>query len=142
MRFWEMHAMTKSLYNRHAVEICDKWNITRMELELLMFLAGNPGCDTASEIIRVRMFAKSHVSASVKSLAERGFVESYYKDGNKKTVHLRLTPAASLIVYEGGELFERFSAMLFDNFTPDEKQNFELMLNRVANNVRNNQNKF
>ena len=102
-----------------------------------MFLASNPACDTASEMIRERMFTKSHVSASVKALTERGLVECFHKDGNNKTVHLRITPAAALIIYDGGELFERFSGILFKGFSQKEKQDLELLLNKVAENVRN-----
>ena len=61
-------------YARMELEVCAKHGLTRLETDILLFLANNPGYDTARDIVAVRMIAKSHVSASVETLLGQRFV--------------------------------------------------------------------
>ena len=53
------------LYTRMELEVCARHGLTRLETDILLFLANNPAYDTAKDIVEVRMIAKSHVSASI-----------------------------------------------------------------------------
>ena len=68
--------------------ICEKYELTYMEFTVLMFLANNPQYDTATQIVRYRHLAKSHVSVSIRSLQERGLILGEHKGGNHRTIHL------------------------------------------------------
>lgn len=48
---WENQNAIKTLYAKCVDEICVKHNITRMKLDILLFLANNPHFDSAKEII-------------------------------------------------------------------------------------------
>ncbi len=84
-----------------------------MELTILLYLANNPGHDTASEIIKKRHLTKSHVSTSISSLIDKGLLRKEYRENNRKTEHLLLTEACDGIIRDGRagqqQFFDRVS---------------------------------
>ena len=101
MLFLKTALRAQKSYSRLMEPVCKRWNLTHNELDVLLFLANNPVHDTATDIVEVRHLTKSHVSASVKTLQARGYLQRVFLDGNHKTVHLRLTPAAGPVVEQG-----------------------------------------
>ncbi len=85
---WEHQNALKTLYARCIEEVCTAYKLTRMELDILLFLANNPCYDTATDIIEIRYLAKSQVSSSIRLLEEKGFLRKEYAGHNRKTAHL------------------------------------------------------
>ena len=92
--FWDDIFLLRKLYDRSLEPVCKKYKLTKMELDILLFLGNHPSFDTATEIVERRKLAKSHVSISIKALERRHYLERIYLDGNRKTAHLRLLPPA------------------------------------------------
>ena len=82
-----------------------------------------------------RHLAKSHISAGIEALAGRGLLERSWQEGNRKTIHLRLTAAADPIVEEGRALQRRYGELLFRGFTQEEICRLSRWLDRVTENV-------
>ena len=110
---WEHQNAIKTLYSKCVEKVCEQHGITRMELDILLFLANNPLFDTATDIVEVRYLSKSQVSASIKTLEKGGYLEKYYEDDNRKTVHLRICDTASPIIADGQAAQEKFLEVLF-----------------------------
>ena len=51
----------KRLYEEQFEEICQKYQITQNEADILAFLANNPDYDTARDIVEIRMITKSYI---------------------------------------------------------------------------------
>lgn len=134
--FWEQHALAKSLYADCLENVCKAHGMTRMELDILLFLANNPQYDTAADMVEIRQLAKSHVSMAVKSLTEQGLLTRHYKSGNKKTVHLRLTEKAAPIVRDGREAQEKFISILYAGFSGEEAQECRKLFCKILENIR------
>ena len=130
--FWD----GKELYERTVMPVCRKFNLTYMEFTVLMFLKNNPQYDTAAQIVKVRQLTKSHVSMSLKSLQERGFVEGVYHPGNNKTLHLRLTAAAEAAVEAGLAAQAEFGARLVRGFTKEEVAQLQYLTERIHENMK------
>ena len=123
------------LYNSLFGSLLEKYQLTQLEADILLFLANNPPFDTARDIVDKRHLAKSHVSAGVESLASRGLLERSRQDGNRKTIHLRLTGEAAPIVEEGRAVQARYGELLLDGFTSQEREQLFRSLERVGENV-------
>ena len=123
------------LYNSLFGSLLEKYQLTQLEADILLFLANNPPFDTARDIVDKRHLAKSHVSAGVESLASRGLLERSRQDGNRKTIHLRLTGEAAPIVEEGRAVQARYGELLLDGFTSQERGQLFRPLERVGENV-------
>lgn len=117
---WEHQNAVKTLYAKCIGPVCVKHNLTRMELDILLFLANNPCFDTATDIIEVRYLSKSQVSASIKSLEKAGYIRKSYTEENHKTAHLLICEGTSLIIQDGRDAQERFLEIMLQGFTQEQ----------------------
>lgn len=132
---WEHQNAIKTLYSRCVEKVCDGHGITRMELDILLFLANNPSYDTATDIIEIRYLSKSQVSASIKLLEQQGFLRKEYTGQNRKTAHLRICDAAAGILRDGRAAQETFLAVLLDGFSPEELDAMKRFNKRIRENI-------
>lgn len=123
------------LYNRLFLPLLDRYGLTQAEADILLFLANSPGHDTAHDIVERRHLAKSHISSGVDRLAARGLLERFLHEGNRKTIHLRLTDAALPIIVEGRVLQARYGELLADGFSKAELRQLQRFLDRIIQNV-------
>ena len=123
------------LYGLLFLPLLERYGLTQLEADILLFLANNPGYDTARDMAEKRHLAKSHISAGIEALAGRGLLERSLQEGNRKTIHLRLTAAADPIVEEGRALQRRYGELLFRGFTQEEICRLSRWLDRVTENV-------
>lgn len=123
------------LYHRLFAPLLATYGLTQTEADILLFLANNPEYDTAHDIVEQRHLAKSHISAGVEALAGRGLLERYQREGNRKTIHLHLTEAASPIIKEGRSQQQRYGRLLFAGLSKSEIRQLMRLLDHVAQNV-------
>lgn len=117
---WEHQNAVKALYAKCVEAVCARHEVTRMELDILLFLANNPCFDTAKEMVEVRYLSKSQVSDSIRLLEERGCLRKEYEGNNRKTIHLKLCPPAEALIRDGREAQERFLSALLKGFSREE----------------------
>lgn len=128
--------LARRSYDHVITPVCTRHNITRMELDVLLFLANNPGRDTAAELISLRGLTKSHVSAAVAGLAMRGLLARSHRDGNRKTVHLTLLPAAAPIIADGQAAQQQLAKALIAGFSDEELTVLNGAAERIIENMR------
>ncbi len=132
---WEHQNAIKTLYANCVGEICVKHGITRMELDILLFLANNPLYDTATDIVEIRYLSKSQVSSSIKLLEEHGYIRREYSQDNKKTAHLKICAPAASVIEDGRRAQENFLAVILQGFTENEIENMKQYFARMWNNI-------
>lgn len=132
---WEHQNAVKALYSSCVEAVCVEHNITRMELDILLFLANNPCFDTASDIIDIRYLSKSQVSSSIKLLEQHGYLRKEYFGCNRKTAHLKICESAAQIIHDGQTAQERFLSILLDGFSKEEMNAMKQFNNRILCNI-------
>ena len=90
MFFWDKHKTITNCYEMIARSVCEKYQLTQMEYDILMFLHNNPQHNTAAEIVKIRKSTKSHVSTSLKELEKKGLIQRIQSAENKKHVEIVL----------------------------------------------------
>ena len=98
----------EEVYKNMISPVYEKYKLTYMEFTVLMFLANNPQYNTATQIVRYRHLAKSHVSISIRSLQERGLILGEHKGGNHRTIHLSVSDKARDIIAVGRAAQNKF----------------------------------
>lgn len=136
MEFWEIQSLMKTLYSDCLEPVCEAHQLTRMELDILLFLANNPQFDTAASIIEMRHLTKSHVSISVRDLETRGLLTKSYVPGNRKTVHLSITSSAERIIADGRDAQNAFYQIAFRNFSEEDLNTLRQSFSQIAENIR------
>ena len=111
----------KRCYVHEMAEVLSRWQLTSMELDVLLFLGNNPDCDTASDMVQLRQLTKSHVSKAVERLTELGLVLQQRDEMNRRRIHLHLAEAAQPILREGRAAQKRFVEVLTRGLSDEDK---------------------
>lgn len=135
-QFWTNQAHIKSLYANCIEPVCHKYGLTRMELDIILFLANNPQFNTATEIIENRCLTKSHVSLSVNTLVKKGYLMKNKSSHNRKTIHLSFCSSADPVIQDGQAAQKSFASVLFQGFSPEDYQQILLFFERINQNVK------
>ncbi len=129
--------LAKKRYAQLLEPVCREFDVTKNELDVLLFLANNPGLDRAADIVNLRQISKSHVSLSVANLEQRGLLYRVYDPEDRRTAHLKLTEAALSITREGNRLQQEFFSRVFAGLTDEEFALWRSILDRVCSNIKN-----
>lgn len=135
MHFWDQHKVITYYYESLSKSIYEKYNLTKMEYDILMFLYNNPQFNTAADIVKVRKSTKSHVSIALKDLEKKGMIERRQNPNNKKIIEIFLLEKAKKISDEGMNLQKRLMHNLLDGFSDDEKKMCKIMFDKIAANA-------
>lgn len=123
-------------YARVLENVCEPWDLTRNELDVVLFLANNPGMDRAVDIVNRRGLSKSHVSLSVSNLEARGLLTRQADPVDRRTVHLKLTPEAGEIARVGRAAQRAFFAQVYAGLTEEEIRFWQGILSKVSRNIQ------
>ena len=135
--YFDTMAKAQKGYARLLDPICKKWELTRSELDVMLFLANNPGFDRAVDIVNNRGLSKSHVSLSINSLESRGLLLRQEDPADRRTVHLKLTEAALPITDAGRMAQKRFFSYLHQGVTREQIEMMVDLARKVSENIKN-----
>jgi DNA-binding MarR family transcriptional regulator len=125
----------KRLYHRCFKPVSQRWKLTQHELDVLLFLANNPGRDTARDMVELRGLTKSHVALSVDHLTARGLLSQQTDPADRRRTHLCLHPAADPIVAMAQQAQQAFSRQLFQGLSSQELVLLGGLLSKIFRNV-------
>lgn len=135
MIFWEKQKVLTTFYEKMTKPVCEKYNLTQMEYDIVMFLYNNPEYKTASDIVKIRKLAKSHVSSGLASLESKGYISKHYQDGNKKSVILEITAMSENLIHDGKQAQTAFGQTIFDGFSEEEMNLCRNMFSKMCENA-------
>ena len=136
MHFWDQHKTITRYYEILMSSVCEKLcsNLHRSKT-ILMFLHNNPQYRTAADIVRVRKSTKSHVSTSLKTLEDRGFIAKKTDPVNKKHIELDLLEPANEIVRDGLLAQRQFAEQMLRGLTPEDIAVCKRVFQQVCSNA-------
>jgi MarR family transcriptional regulator for hemolysin len=135
--YFDAMLRAKKGYSRVMDPVCREHDLTRNELDVMLFLANNPDYDRAVDIVTNRGLAKSHVSMSVSSLEERGLLERIPDPADRRTIHLKLTEKAKEITDVACRRQKQFLDYLHQGVTEEQLEMMRLFAERVHENIKN-----
>ena len=135
MYFWDKHKTITSYYELLSGEVCDQYELTQMEYDIIMFLHNNPHHNTAAEIVRIRKSTKSHVSSSLKKLENKGLIKRKQSKDNKKHIEIVLLDDAALIVDAGLNAQKQFAHNVLRGLTEEETRLCIRVFDKICNNA-------
>ena len=135
--YFDVMAAAKKSYSRLLDPICRKWELTRNELDVMLFLYNNPEFDRAADIVSHRGIAKSHVSLSVANLEEKGLLEKEFDPNDRRITHLRLREEGEQIAQEARDLQMRYFSSLYQGISEDEFEIWRRITQKVCDNIEN-----
>ena len=133
--YFETMLRARKGYSRVMDPICQQWDLTRNELDVILFLYNNPDYDRASDVAARRGMAKSHVSLSVNSLEEKGLLRRRADPADRRAVHLELIGDAGDIAAQGRAAQSAFFGRIYAGLTVEEIAVWSRMAEKVSTNI-------
>lgn len=121
----------QKFYDRQFLPILERTHLTMREVHVLLFLANNPGYDTARDITALRGLSKSQVSQAVDLLTAEGLLQRTPDQRDRRVVHLSITEAGEPLTRECRAMQGRCSQQLLAALTPAEQVQFRALLKKV-----------
>ena len=137
VNYFDVMAVAKKHYAKLLEPICKQWELTRNELDILLFLYNNPEYDRAADIVSHRGIAKSHVSMSVASLEEKGLLIRRFDENDRRTAHLELRDSGSAIAAQAREKQMQFFTLLYKGISQEEFELWKKIQTKVYKNIEN-----
>lgn len=134
-QYWDHLYLTKKVYHQTLEPVCEKYQITRMELDILLFLANNLQFDTAKDIIEHRGLTKSHVSISIQSLEKKGYLKRVSYPENHKNLHLSLLESSKIIIEDGRQAQQDLFKKLFAHLEEEHFHYLKETLSQITKNA-------
>ena len=135
MHFWDQHKNITNYYEKLTSSICQKYKLTQLEYDILMFLHNNPKYNTASDIVRIRKSTKSHVSTSLKNLENKKLIFKKKNKENRKYYEIFLLDTANIIIKNGKKIQEQFIEDLFEGISEDDMVIFKKVFDKICKNA-------
>lgn len=88
--------------------LCERAGMAQGAVDILLFLANNPGLDTARDICLYRNLKPSLVSLHVENLVREGYLERRPVPGDRRKCGLRCTERALPIIRDGQAVQQAF----------------------------------
>jgi len=133
--YFDILSQSQKAYSRYLEPVCRKWELTRSELDVLLFLYNNPDCDRAADIVTRRGMTKSHVSLSVANLAELGHLQRSFSPVDRRNAHLSLTEQGRIIAAEGREAQLDFFRRLHQGIPEAELRIWQATADKICQNI-------
>ena len=105
--------------------------LTLGEVHVLLFLANNPGCDTARDVTELRGMSKSQVSQAVELLVSRDLLRRAADGADRRVVHLEITEAGAALAARSQAIQAACGRRLLESLTPEESDQFSRLLAKV-----------
>lgn len=135
--FFDILGQSQKVYSKLLEPVCRKWDLTRSEVDVLLFLYNNPQYDRAADIVVHRGMAKSHVSMSVASLADRGLLERLESPEDRRAVRLQLSGEGKTVAADAQKAQRQFFDLLYLDISEEELVIWEKINQKVCKNIEN-----
>ena len=120
--YFAYYAKIDKVYRKLCALEVAEYCFTPNEIVVLMFLANNPGYDSASDIAHFRNISKGLVAKSVETLCERGYLKAGKDLKDRRLIHLSLTEKSDDIVTRLRKCRQEFAGKLYDGVPREDME--------------------
>ena len=115
--------------------LCRREGLAPNGVDILLFLANNPGLDTARDVCTYRGLKPGIVSFHVEKLVQEGYLERRAVAGDRRKTQLLCTEKAQPVIARGREVQERFFARLLQNTDAATREAFFRTMEVIGKNL-------
>lgn len=125
----------KKLHEKKICTIHEKYDLRKIDVEIIIYLANCGEEDTARNIANTKMFTKGHISQSVKRLTDMGFVEAKHDENDMRVQHLKLTNKVQPLLDELLAQREKMERSIFVGVTDEEAKVMKRVFEKICANI-------
>lgn len=128
-------ARYKQLLENQISHVRKKYDLRKVDVEILHYLSAGVGGDTSKEIQKATRLTKGHISQSIFRMQEMGFLKFVPDQRDRRCMHLMLTPKAEAMIEEIKGIWDEVSCIIFQGITQEEKQVLERVARKMDRNI-------
>lgn len=122
-------------YNAVCKPLCQELKLPQTAFDILMFLANNPDCTTARDIVEIRKIKANLVSVHVDRLVQEGYLERCAVEGDRRKTRLLCTEKAQPVIRQGRAVQNAFFARLLDHTDEATREVFFRTMETIGRNL-------
>ncbi len=126
----------KKLHEKRLCKIYEKYDLRKIDMEIVVYLANCGTEDTARDIAETNMFTKGHISQSVKRLTEMGYIRAEHDEKDMRIQHLKLTDNASPLIKELLDQKATVEKSVFAGITVEEAKVMSGIFEKICSNIK------
>ena len=131
----EFAIKTSLAYSAVCKPLCQELKLPQTAFDILLFLANNPDCKTASDIVEIRRIKANLVSVNVDKLVQEGYLVRQAVEGDRRKTYLICTEQAKKVIRKGRKLQKDFAERLFQNMDPQMQEVFWKIMKTMEENA-------
>ncbi|MBQ8662313.1 MAG: winged helix-turn-helix transcriptional regulator [Eubacterium sp.] len=125
----------KKLLENRIISIQEKYDLRKVDIEVLYFLAHCGEHNTARDIRADMNLTKGHISQSVDRLQKMGLVMQVPDKEDRRYIHLAPTEQAKTLMDEILDAWDSLNQSVFAGITEDEVQVLKTVAQKIKNNL-------
>lgn len=122
--YMEFAHKTDLAYSALCHSLCRELNLPQTAFDILLFLANNPECGTASDIVELRKIKANLVSVNVNRLVEEGYLHREPVPGDRRKTVCCAPSRRSRSSTRDAALQAQFAARLLSGMSERQRQAF------------------
>ena len=134
-RLLQFSQQFKKFYAHQFSSLLAETGLSMREVDVLLFLANNPGYDTARDITEYRGLSKSQVSQAVDLLSAEGLLQRTPDTSDRRIVHLSITEEGRPIALQAQAIQSSCGQQLLDGLTSEQSDLLYSILVTVLDNA-------
>ena len=131
----EFAIKTSLAYSAVCKPLCQELKLPQTAFDILMFLANNPDCKTARDIVEIRKLKANLVSVNVDKLVQEGYLERRTVQDDRRKQELHCTEKAQPVIVRGRALQNAFFERLLAHTDAPMREAFFATLAVMGNNL-------
>ena len=125
----------KHLAERELAGIRQQYDLKRIEIEVLYFLARNKECNTLADIHHYLNANKGHISQALDCLCKRGYLTAEHDKNDRRYVHFFMTDAANELSNQINAAWGKLRDEVFAGISEEDLACFKRVSAQIAQNM-------
>lgn len=125
----------KRLLEEQSLELRNKYDMKKAELEILYFLSRCGDRNTSSDIHHQLMMNRGHISQAVDSLCKRKYIIAIPDKNDRRYVHYEILDSAHDILKEVTKRREEMNRRILEGVSEDELRTFREVSSKIRTNI-------
>lgn len=127
----------KKLIEEQGSELRQKYDLKKVELEILYFLSRCGAHNTSTDIHHQLLMNRGHISQAVDSLCRRKFIIAIPDENDRRYVHYEIQDSAREIIAEITVKREVMNQKILEGISEEELQVFREVSAKIKKNIEN-----
>lgn len=125
----------KKLLEEKSIELRQRYDIKKAELEILYFLSNSGKKDTSTDIHHQLLMNRGHISQAVDRLCQRKYIIAVPDEHDHRYVHYKISDSAAAIIADITQSRNEISKKILSGISEEELKIFQEVSGKIRKNM-------